>query len=1043
MYKQKVPRDMAVALENNPILLLAQNILNRRISLEKGFETIGDGSAESLKIVKKRHLVEALHWIEGLMDEFPRDALLLSNLTLLFAQKKIIEKRFWARMFFVYGKALSLCEEFNDAILFLRIAKSSYQKWRAEVDLAKCNVSIANIHYRIGQLDQAFNLYQSAKEFFQEKAMTADVATCDMRMASICEKFGRLEKAINLYQSARKIFETKGMIIAAVKCGLNMAGAYDRLGKFERALNLYNSGRRILKAKGTETDIAICNLNMATVYERIEQFDKALNLYQSARRIFEKKGMEADIAMCDINMASVYGAIDHFDKALTLSQSARRIFEKKRMEIYTAACDIKIGVLWESVGQFDQALDHYQSARAMFEKRGMEISTAGCDMNMANVYEKLGKLKEAVNLFESAREVFEKKGMETDFAICNMDMGIVYGKLDQFDKALNLFQSARRVFEQSEMEMSIARCDINMAAVYGAVDQFDKAFNLYEEVLKNQGHIPEFKRDSLWGMGKILREQGQIKEARGKYDEAIETIESVRQSFYQQEVRSSFLESFYALYYEMVESCLEQKDFGSALEYVERVKSRNLAEMIANRDLMPKNVTEVEKREYERFRFQIKASVSRLRIERNRTRTIELQEGLRDLQMKHEAMVKILRNKDPEFDPDQRVRLSHEDIANIVDDPSTALVELFPMKDKTIAFVVSKDKELVVVPIEDYILSDLMDHINSLMGRYNSFRVSIGRGWEETKINWQQHLDKVLRELYDKIFFKIRPHLKGIHRIAFIPYGGFHLLPLHAMYTDNDSQRHYIVDDYTLIYAPSAKILKQCRERKRSRDGKVLVAFANPEPEKTGFLRYALYEAENIRNLFPGADLISKCTKEDIIEQAKKVNVLHYSGHANSYALVLHNAEERRNREEFVLGDIFENLDLPEAYLVTLSACETGITRIGGQMDEYMGLTSAFLYAGASTVVSSLWAVSDITTSLLMRKMYEFIKGGTGKAESLRQAQLWLKDPQKRQDKVEILKEGWMDIPRMIREPFDPEKLLPPDLSRPYYWAGFICSGAE
>jgi CHAT domain-containing protein len=65
------------------------------------------------------------------------------------------------------------------------------------------------------------------------------------------------------------------------------------------------------------------------------------------------------------------------------------------------------------------------------------------------------------------------------------------------------------------------------------------------------------------------------------------------------------------------------------------------------------------------------------------------------------------------------------------------------------------------------------------------------------------------------------------------------------------------------------------------------------------------------------------------------------------------------------------NLQLPQCSLVTLSACETGLTTSTAMTDEYIGLPSGFLYAGSMNVVSSLWAVDDFATAILMIKFYQ------------------------------------------------------------------------
>jgi CHAT domain-containing protein len=95
--------------------------------------------------------------------------------------------------------------------------------------------------------------------------------------------------------------------------------------------------------------------------------------------------------------------------------------------------------------------------------------------------------------------------------------------------------------------------------------------------------------------------------------------------------------------------------------------------------------------------------------------------------------------------------------------------------------------------------------------------------------------------------------------------------------------------------------------------------------------------------------------------------------------------------------DIFE-LDLRQCRMAVLSACETGFSDIRSSTDEYVGLPSAFLFAGTRTVVSSLWAVSDLATALLMVRFYELLNNRENSLTylssrvSLHQAQIWLRD---------------------------------------------------
>jgi CHAT domain-containing protein len=102
------------------------------------------------------------------------------------------------------------------------------------------------------------------------------------------------------------------------------------------------------------------------------------------------------------------------------------------------------------------------------------------------------------------------------------------------------------------------------------------------------------------------------------------------------------------------------------------------------------------------------------------------------------------------------------------------------------------------------------------------------------------------------------------------------------------------------------------------------------------------------------------------------------------------------------------NLDL-SADLVVLSACESGLGKeVAGE--GLIGVTRAFLYAGAPSVVVSLWRVADAVAPDLMLQFYENLDGGGGKAESLRQA------------KLSMIRKGGR-------------------YARPYYWAPFVLVG--
>jgi CHAT domain-containing protein len=147
------------------------------------------------------------------------------------------------------------------------------------------------------------------------------------------------------------------------------------------------------------------------------------------------------------------------------------------------------------------------------------------------------------------------------------------------------------------------------------------------------------------------------------------------------------------------------------------------------------------------------------------------------------------------------------------------------------------------------------------------------------------------------------------------------------------------------------------------------------------------------------------------------------------------------------LKDIFANLKLSQGATVTLSACETGMVKLE-RGDEYVGLPSGFLHSGASSVISSLWAVDELSTGLLMQKFYaNVIKHQMGKAAAIREAQqyvrhLTVKEIRETAEKLEEEKsEDYMY--RSLAKKHKAEKKADEEkrFARPYYWGAFVCSG--
>ncbi|MCK5153118.1 MAG: CHAT domain-containing protein, partial [Spirochaetales bacterium] len=142
--------------------------------------------------------------------------------------------------------------------------------------------------------------------------------------------------------------------------------------------------------------------------------------------------------------------------------------------------------------------------------------------------------------------------------------------------------------------------------------------------------------------------------------------------------------------------------------------------------------------------------------------------------------------------------------------------------------------------------------------------------------------------------------------------------------------------------------------------------------------------------------------------------IIHFAVHGwfDSYNPMFSYLEMKGDEEEDGLLEAYEVFDLDlDASLVVMSACESGLGKVS-RGDENIGLTWAFLYAGANSVVSTLWKVDSVGTAEFMKTFYQYLDGHS-KSEAIRLAQIDFIQGEKGKERYR----------------------------HPYYWAPFIFYG--
>jgi CHAT domain-containing protein len=307
-----------------------------------------------------------------------------------------------------------------------------------------------------------------------------------------------------------------------------------------------------------------------------------------------------------------------------------------------------------------------------------------------------------------------------------------------------------------------------------------------------------------------------------------------------------------------------------------------------------------------------------------------------------------------------------------VPDPHGAvLIEYFALGDRLVAFVLRTDAERTEV-------------VEPAVGLAEAARFV-----REQVVGTRRPLDdaEAWRDLAGRLVAPVLPLAAEGELLWFVGHDALHLLPLHAAPLGDDDA--VILDRHPVCYAPSATVMHFCQRKQRpSRRS----AFVVGDPR--GDLPYAALEAEAVGRAFDAAPLLQTgATRDGVIEGLRTggADVLHFACHGFF-------DEEQAMQSGIALAD--RNLTAQDLLglelapsVVTVSACRSGMQeRRPG--DELLGLTRALLYAGAPSVVVTLWPIDDLSTQLVMEAFYANLRCDRplSLAAALRAAQLHVRD---------------------------------------------------
>jgi CHAT domain-containing protein len=720
--------------------------------------------------------------------------------------------------------------------------------------------------------------------------------------------------------------------------GIQNAAEALKQGRYDVAIEAFN---KLLKDNPKDPMIEYFALSgMGLAYTALEQYSSAIDYYEKSLPLARQlKTLQLEgpllfqLATPHIAMGNYAKGLDYCDQSLAIARASRNRQDELSVLVF-------VGETYNKLGNAKKAMDYIQQAIPIAQELNNRsqlarlISARGSSYRLLSDYpQALTNQKQALVMF---RELNNRNGEQTSL----MNLGNVSFSLKQYREAIQYQEQSlnlAQALNDGEGQQTIL---YNLSSSHHALGEHPKAMTLAAQSLaiarQRKDHYGEGLALASLGFGDLRG--GRLAEAETSLRSAATRLESLRVGLNDtNKVALSNAQTF--LYEVLQETLVKQNRPEAALEAAERGRARAFIELLSSR-----------------------------------------------LQNKSQEEIQAL----AEFPNLDKIRqIAKAQNATLVE---YSFVENSFINDKKQLYIwVIKPTGEIQFKISKF---DSSIPLGELIQQSRSSIAITGDKPPETDA--PEELNLALNKLHQSLIAPIASALPTDpnQRVIFLPQGELFLVPFAAL---RDAKGKYLIEQHTISTAPSIHTLALTQEKAKrtSRNGKILVVGDPTMPKIPGVtlsdLPGARAEAIAIAQLLKTTPLIgNQATKATVLQQMNQASIIHLATHGLlgtlkgdiPGAIVL--APSGSDNGFLTSSEIFDLKINPD--LLVLSACDTGGGDITG--DGVIGLSRSFIAAGAPSLLVSLWAVNDDSTSALMQAFYPTLKTNPNKAQALRSSML-------------------------------------------------------
>lgn len=914
----------------------------------------------------------------------------------------------------VLGEALDMVYTMDDSVTMERVLKELVwtavqgKKWSTAAlyqqslyntaqisgnlqSIVNTGNTLSTFYYRDGEYQQAAEIKRTLVEKVRGND-AYDIAKQYESLALIYSSAREFEKAVERMEQAAESYQTRKDTASMAETAIWLGRFELERENFQLSIQHFNKGLIFLQSAVTRKEkfqLASAYQLLGLAYERLSMYKKAMNYQEQGLSIFSETKYPLQEAQSWQYIANLEWKTGSYRQAYNSQNKALQGFEKLGTVKHLIMGYSTLGLIKMSLGDFKQAFEDEQRALDLCNKN------PEYDSDKASVLKNLGlimiqqkKFNRSLEYFQQATEIDSAlrsvRGLAYDFrnqGILKLYLGEVQEGMEWLDKGLNLSQ-------QIGDRRNQVRCLYGLARAHNQLNQNREALQILEQGLQLIARVvmPEQEWRFYHLRGAVLSQLGDEVEALYSYTQGIDVVESMRSALGVESFQQGFIDKRMEIYTDIIRHLIKMGRVKQALNFVERAKSRSFLDMLSRErvDLTAADKKRLSKVETARDAIEEARMMITALTKWSMTPTTEgeikaWRTVLEERKREYEQLLVSLKAENQQLTSLVSVKPWNVDqIQSIIPD-RVMLLEYFVVSDKIFCWIIYKNQVVIKeVRIQKPELTDIITKFRKEINNYLSTQINANR-------------------LYQLLIKPAEQYFTTAEHLIIIPHGALHYLPFCAL---QDNQGVYLIEKLSLSQAPSSTVLGYCIEKQKSlnkKGQKSVVAFGNPD---LGDEEYNLPFAEkevlslqrNYKDItyFLGKQATEKAVKNSVGHK----DIIHFSCHATYDAETPLFSSLLLRRE----GGGISRLEAREIFglqltsdLVMLSACKTGMAAVS-EGDEIVGMNRSFLYAGTSSIISTLWSVDDLATAVAVKRFYRYLSSGYSKAKALQMAQLIVKE---------------------------------------------------